>query len=132
MADSNDAKGKVLVVDDEVALAETLKDMLVFNGYEAEIAHNGVQACEVLKKEKINLVISDIRMPMMDGMQLLKHINDSYKGLPVILISGFSDYSEATASENGAKALVAKPMNVEDLIKMVDSTLDVKRDSSKK
>lgn len=116
-------KSRVLVVDDEVLLAETLRDMLVFHGYDAEIATNGMQACEILKSGSINLVISDIRMPMMDGMELLKHINEHHKGLPVILISGFSDYDEATVTKNGGKALVSKPMDVANLLKMVDSTL---------
>lgn len=128
MSDNFKTKGKVLVVDDEVVLAETLRDMLVFHGYEAEIAHNGLQACKVLESGDVNLVISDIRMPMMDGMQLLKHINEKHKGVPVILISGFSDYDEASISDNGAKALLQKPMNVEDLLKRVESTLKVSND----
>lgn len=117
-------KSRVLVVDDEIVLAETLRDMLVFHGYEADIATNGLQACEILKSGMINLVITDIRMPMMDGMELLKYINESHKGLPVILISGFSDYDQATVEKNGGRALVAKPMDVGQLLKMVDSTLD--------
>lgn len=62
-----DTDARILVVDDELALAETLRDLLLFHGYQVEIATNGIQAQEALKKHTFDLVISDIRMPMMDG-----------------------------------------------------------------
>lgn len=65
-------------------------------------------------------------MPLMDGMQLLQHINQNHRGLPVILTSGFSDYDEKTASEKGARGLVSKPMDVENLIKIVKQNLKPK------
>lgn len=123
---TSDDSAKILVVDDELALAETLKDLLVFHGYEVEIATNGVLAKDLLDKNKFDLVISDIRMPMMDGMQLLQHINQNHRGVPVILISGFSDYDEKTASEKGARGLVSKPMDIENLIKIVKQNLKLK------
>lgn len=119
-------EGRILVVDDEVALAETLRDLLVFHGYTVDIAGNGIQARECLDKASFDLVISDIRMPMMDGMQLLQHINQFHRGTPVILISGFSDYDEKTATERGAKGLVSKPMDIESLIKLVKQNLKPK------
>jgi DNA-binding NtrC family response regulator len=125
VSDQN-TEGCILVVDDEVALAETLRDLLIFHGYEVEIAGNGVQAQEKLDQKSFDLVISDIRMPMMDGMQLLQHINQRHRGTPVILISGFSDYDEKTASEKGAQGLVSKPMDVENLIKLVKQNLKSK------
>ena len=120
---SENFEGRILVVDDEVALAETLRDLLMFHGYEVEIATNGIQAQSILDKQQFDLVISDIRMPMMDGMQLLSYINQNHRGTPVILISGFSDYDEKTASEKGARGLVSKPMDVENLIKLVKTNL---------
>lgn len=120
------SEGCILVVDDEVALAETLRDLLVFHGYDVDIAGNGIQAQDHLGKRKYDLVISDIRMPVMDGMQLLQHINQHHRGTPVILISGFSDYDEKTASDKGAHGLVSKPMDVESLIKLVKQNLKPK------
>lgn len=114
---------KILVVDDEVALAETLEDLLVFHGYDVKIADNGITAQSLLIENKFDLVISDIRMPIMDGMQLLQHINEKHRGTPVILISGFSDYDEKSASEKGAKGLVSKPMDIESLVKLVEQNL---------
>jgi DNA-binding NtrC family response regulator len=120
---SENIEARILVVDDEVALAETMRDLLMFHGYEVEIAANGVQSQSSLSNQKFDLVISDIRMPMMDGMQLLSFINEHHRGTPVILISGFSDYDEKTASEKGARGLVSKPMDVENLIKLVKNNL---------
>lgn len=117
---------KILVVDDELVLAETLKDLLIFHGYTVEIATNGVLAQQKLDQSQFDLVISDIRMPMMDGMQLLQHINQNHRGLPVILISGFSDYDEKTATERGARGLISKPMDIENLIKIVKQNLKPK------
>jgi DNA-binding NtrC family response regulator len=124
-----DESAKILVVDDEVALAEALKDLLVFHGYKVEFATNGISAIDLLDKNNFDLVISDIRMPMMDGMQLLQHINQNHRGLPVILISGFSDYDEKMASEKGARGLVAKPMDIENLVKLVKQNLKPKSQS---
>lgn len=123
MSLNNQSSNRILVVDDELSLAETLRDLLVFHGYTVEIAQNGMQAREYLDKTSFDLVVSDIRMPMMDGMQLLNHINQNHRGTPVILISGFSDYDESTVSQKGAKGLVQKPMDVENLIKLVRTNL---------
>lgn len=116
----------ILVVDDEVALAETLEDLLVFHGYDVKIADNGSSAQTLLNENTFDLVISDIRMPIMDGMQLLQHINDKHRGTPVILISGFSDYDAKSATDKGAKGLVSKPMDIENLIKLVEQNLKSK------
>ena len=125
---TNSQSSRILVVDDEVSLAQTLKDLLVFHGYTVEIASNGIQARDLLSKSSFDLVVSDIRMPMMDGMELLNFINENHRGTPVILISGFSDFDESTVSQKGAKGLVSKPMDVENLVKLVKNNLR-KRDS---
>lgn len=124
MTDKKNAR--ILVVDDEVALAETLEDLLVFHGYDVKIANNGMSAQTLLNENEFDLVISDIRMPIMDGMQLLQHINENHRGTPVILISGFSDYDAKAATEKGAKGLVSKPMDIENLIKLVEQNLKSK------
>jgi len=123
---TNNKKARILVVDDEVALAETLEDLLAFHGYEVKIADNGMSAQSLLNENEFDLVISDIRMPIMDGMQLLQHINEKHRGTPVILISGFSDYDEKSATEKGAIGLVSKPMDIESLIKLVEQNLKSK------
>lgn len=123
---SGKKQAKILVVDDEVALAETLEDLLVFHGYDVKVADNGMSAKDLLDENTFDLVISDIRMPIMDGMQLLQHINQNHRGTPVILISGFSDFDEKSATEKGATGLVSKPMDVESLIKLVEQNLKSK------
>jgi two-component system response regulator HydG len=112
-------QGRILVVDDEVSLAEALKELIQFYGYEVDIAYNGSQAKETLSKQQFDLVISDIRMPVMDGIQLLSFIQQNHVETPVILISGFSDCNERMAIEKGACCLVSKPVDIENLISLI-------------
>jgi DNA-binding NtrC family response regulator len=120
---SKNFKGRILVVDDEVDLAETLRDLIMLYGYEVEIAANGLEAQSCLNLQRYDLVISDIRMPVMDGIQLLSLIHQQHHGTPVILISGFSDYDEKAAAENGSCGLLSKPIEMADLIELIKKNL---------
>jgi CheY-like chemotaxis protein len=117
------SKGRILVVDDEIELAQTIRDLLTFKNYEVEIAENGIEAQDLLNQKKYDLVISDINMPKMDGMQLLSFINEKYQNTPVIFLSGFSQYDLKTAQSLGARAILSKPVTTEDLFKMVEQHL---------
>jgi DNA-binding NtrC family response regulator len=121
------SKGRILIVDDEVELAETIRDLLQFKGYEAEIASNGIDAQSCLDQNKFDLVISDINMPKMDGMQLLSLINQNYDRIPVVFLSGFSTYDVKAAKANGACGFVSKPIKLNDLLAVVEQNL--RRDS---
>ncbi len=102
----------ILIVDDD----ETLRNALVFEfkrkGFTVLSAENGVQAFELLKANKINLVISDMRMPGGDGMSLLENIRASNPNIPnVIFITGFTDVTEAECLAKGAKKVFSKPFD---------------------
>jgi DNA-binding NtrC family response regulator len=104
---------KILVVDDEVDLVDILKEFLSLDGFEVLTAHDGVQALDLIVNGDIQLVISDIRMPKMDGLELLKNVKKVKPEILFILLSGYSDYSEEEILKKGASRLFAKPIDFE-------------------
>lgn len=115
-------KNHILVVDDSIDLAGVIADFLSMFDYEVYTANDGLQALEILQHKPMDLVVSDIHMPHMDGFQLISEIKGRYPEIPVVLITGFS-VSEAkkTAFEKGAEAFVAKPFHLKELKAVVDS-----------
>ena len=106
-------KTKVLVVDDDPNLTELLVDTLVVIGYEAFAAESAKTALEILRKEHIDLVISDINMPDMSGIELLEEIKKANRHLPVMLITGIgSDSIRSRAYSSGADSFLAKPFRI--------------------
>jgi putative two-component system response regulator len=106
-------KTKVLVVDDDPNLTDLLVDTLVAIGYEAFAAESAKSALEVLRKEQIDLVISDINMPDMSGIELLEEIKKANHQLPVMLITGIGSNSiKNRAYSSGADGFLAKPFRI--------------------
>lgn len=104
---------KVLVVDDEGELAELIEFELQARGFEAVNVTSGVGALKHLEKEKVDVVLTDVRMPGVDGVLLLKEIQKlSGSNKPtVILMTGFADIQESEAKQLGAVALLSKPID---------------------
>ena len=91
---SNGARPKrVLVVDDEPRIAKSLARMLQLQGYETTIAHDGLEAWEVFEKDELGfeMVITDIRMPRLDGVKLTKKVREHDREVRVVLISGHGE-----------------------------------------
>jgi DNA-binding NtrC family response regulator len=104
---------KVLVVDDDPNLTDLLVDTLAAIGYEALSAESAKAALEVLRKENIDLVVSDINMPDMSGIELLEEIKRTNRHLPVLLITGIgSDSIRSRAYSCGADGFLAKPFRI--------------------
>lgn len=120
-------KTKLLIVDDEWIIADSLSSMEEWDERHIEvvgIAHNGYDAIRYLEAEPIGLVISDIRMPDMDGLQLLQYIYEEMSNTQVILISGYEDFTYArTALKYGAKGYILKPIDTDELLETVDRLL---------
>ena len=121
-------KYTLLVVDDDETLRSLMEKDFVMRGFNVLTAHNGPSAFELVKSNRIDLVISDIRMPGGDGMSLLKQIKEHIPDMPaVIFVSGYSDVTEAAAISKGAKKLVAKPFDRKFLINCVFEQLGIMR-----
>ncbi len=106
----------VLVVDDERVIRNLLRRTLDREGYRVVTASDGVEALERLSGTRIDIVISDIMMPNMDGMELLVEIKCNYPLIPVILITGFSGkFTGKQAMEAGAEDFIVKPFKNHDI-----------------
>lgn len=121
---------KILVIDDEELVTESLKKLLKKSGYEVEIARNGIKALEKIKESDFDLIISDIRMPDMDGVEVIKQIREHLRlagKAPVleILITG---YANEESMDQAQKLKVAdylyKPFNIHDFLQIVKKNLD--------
>ena len=101
----------ILVVDDESEIREMLYRHFRYQGYEVETAADGNEALEKLSSAKIDIVISDIMMPGMDGIDLLKAIRDQYPMIHTIMITGYVTLENALACmRRGADTLLFKPL----------------------
>jgi len=113
----------VLIVEDEPALREIIGAWFKRIAGKALTAAHGGEALAVIDAHPVDLVISDMRMPVIDGITLLKRIRASGRNMPVILISGYSDTEARIALGLGADALLPKPMDRQDLLDTVARSL---------
>ena len=115
------SQAKILVVDDDCNLLELLVDTLKSIGYSVEGAPGGIEALEMLTREKYDLVVTDIKMPGMDGITLLKKIRRYHTDLPVLFITGVaSDDVIGRASPDG---FLAKPFRISHIEDLIENTL---------
>ncbi len=106
----------ILVVDDELSMREFLGILLEKEGYRVLSAAEGNEALQITEKNNIDLVVSDIRMPGMNGLELLSALKQENAGLPVIMITAFASPDDAvTAMKNGAFDYITKPFNVDEI-----------------
>ncbi|ACM59706.1 two-component system chemotaxis response regulator CheY [Caldicellulosiruptor bescii] len=117
---------KILVVDDSPVVKKIVTTTLVKKGFDVKEAIDGVAALEILLSEKIDLVITDLNMPKMDGLQLTREIrkNPMYKRIPVIMLTT-NPSEEQKALEAGANLYLKKPVTSEELISHVQKFLGI-------
>jgi len=107
---------KILIVDDEPDLREVMTYDLKGEGFQVVEAANGRSAFDLIKAGGIHLVISDVRMPGGDGIELLDNVQKMSAPKPVmIIVSGFSDLTPEMAIQKGAVALMSKPFDIEEM-----------------
>jgi len=118
------SKEWVLVVDDDPNMREALGMSLARMSFAVDLAEDGRQAFEMLTNKDYRLVVTDVKMPKMDGMDLLKKTRDIYPTMPVLVITGYGTIGGAVeAMKNGANDYVVKPFSVEVLEKAVRDCL---------
>lgn len=118
----------ILIVDDEVHIRKILSIMLTKNGYTVKTAENGREAIDLAQRNKFDAVITDLRMPVMDGLELLKNLKDSEPELPVIVVTAFSTVETAIeAMKQGASDYISKPFKEDELMLVLEKALERKR-----
>ncbi len=106
----------ILVVDDDDLVLKTLKTFITSFGYNCVVASDGLEAVEILMNTKCDLVLSDVLMPNMDGLELLEYVRKNYQDTDVIIATGFSDRaSYADVIQAGAIDFVKKPIDQAEL-----------------
>jgi two-component system, NtrC family, nitrogen regulation response regulator NtrX len=111
---------KILVVDDEESVRFILKQMLEKGGYAVEVRNDGEEAMEALKKGCFDMLITDINMPKMNGIELLYKAKEAFHELPVIFISAYGkDKTILEAMKMGLSDNIEKPFRMDDVLEIV-------------
>lgn len=113
---------KILVVDDEQAVCDSLRRSLSFNGYNVVLAEDGIQALEMIDKEQPALVILDVMMPRMDGLEVCRHLRSEGDDRPILILTARDNVSDRVGGlDAGADDYLAKPFALEELLARVRS-----------
>lgn len=116
---------KFMIVNDEEAMRDSISRFIQQKGHSCETASNGIEALEAIKKGAYDVVVTDYKMPVMNGFELLNILNNEFPEIKVILISGFSDQKDAiAASHHDAYSFCSKS---NDLLKFRKITQQIKQ-----
>lgn len=117
---------KVMLVDDDMQFRRTVKRSLEMNDYEVIEANHGGEALDILMMETVDLVLSDVKMPKLNGIELLHRVKRDKPDIPFIMMTGFSEVIEIKeAYEIGADGFLSKPYKEDDLIFQVEKVLNI-------
>ncbi|QUX96851.1 sigma-54-dependent Fis family transcriptional regulator [Marinomonas sp. CT5] len=111
---------KLLIVEDDVGLAEALEDTLMLASYQCKMVYSAEEAIIALKHGQFDMVVSDVNLPGMDGYGLLHHVIDTYPELPIMLMTAYGDIAHAVeAMRDGAVDYLLKPFKEEELLNSI-------------
>ncbi len=123
---------KVLLIDDEDEFVTTLAERLELRGIHALTETDGQEALARIKTDKPQVVVLDIMMPGVNGLDVLRHIKRSHPGIPVILLTGRGTTSEGVEGMRmGAFDFMMKPVKIEDLISKLSDALEIPKNQKK-
>jgi CheY-like chemotaxis protein len=107
---------RIMIVDDDQDLAESLAELLGIHGYTVDIACNGQEAVERVRKDDFDLTFMDVRMPVMNGVDSFFEIRKMKPSAKVVMMTGFKEPMVSKALENGALGLLNKPFQLDDML----------------
>ena len=114
----------ILVADDDRTIAHLIREIIERRGSTALVAYDGEQALKIFNNFKVDLIITDLKMPHVDGMNLIKTIRELDPDIPIIVITGYgSDQNYALAQTYGVTNFLSKPCSVLDISRAIDSAL---------
>ena len=118
----------ILLIEDDVAFSEMLKHFLERHQYMVDVGYNIHKASIQLKKQKYDLVFTDLRLPDGDGIALLKQIKRSKNPVPVVLMTSYAEVSTAVqAMKQGAFDYISKPFNPDEVLEVISNALEEKK-----
>jgi CheY-like chemotaxis protein len=117
---------RILIIEDDEEMRSLLKDLLEDEGYQTESADNGSEAFGKLAREYFDLIITDIRMPGLTGLDILPGIRRLQPGIPIIVITAFgSEEVHRKALERGATAYMEKPVHIHQLGELIHQMISL-------
>lgn len=119
------SKRKILVVDDQYGIRVLLCEILQKDGYQMFEAANGVQALKIVKEEELDLVLLDMKIPGMDGIEILKRIKEDKPEIGVIMMTAYGELNLINEAINlGAITHFAKPFDIDDIREVIRKSLE--------
>ncbi len=116
---------KILIIDDEKSIRKTLREILEYEKYQVDEASDGVEGVAMIQKEKYDIVLCDIKMPKMDGIEALDKIMQLSSDTPIVMISGHGNIETAVeAVKKGAFDFIAKPLDLNRLLVTIRNAMD--------
>jgi len=123
---------RILIVDDEKTVLENFREILELKGYSVDIAETGQEAIDKSEANPYNLALLDIRLPDMEGTELLKRMKDTIPKMVKIMVTGYPSLENAKKALNrGADSYVVKPVNMDELLNLIKEHLR-KQDEERK
>ena len=119
------SKGKILVIDDEDIVLISCKRALLPEGFEVKTAQNGIEGLKMIEEERFDLVFTDLKMPDIDGIEVLRIIKQRWPETGVIIITGYQTVDSAVkAIKLGAYDYIEKPFTPDGIINAVNRALE--------
>lgn len=119
---------RILVVDDELLIRDLLYDFFTSEGWTIVIAEGGLRALDLLKSQRFDIVLTDLKMPDIDGMDLIGRIRNTYGFLPVVVITGYPSLDTAVEGlRYKIDDYIVKPFNINQLFKTAKRIIDQHR-----
>ncbi len=116
---------KILIIDDEKSIRKTLREILEYEKYHVDEASDGAEGITMIQKEKYDIVLCDIKMPKMDGIEVLDKIMQLSADTPIVMISGHGNIETAVeAVKKGAFDFIAKPLDLNRLLVTIRNAMD--------
>ena len=117
-------KRKILIVEDEAVVRESVRDWLIEDGYDVDVAANGEEALKKIEKEEFGVIVLDLKLPGIDGLQVFEHAKKLKPGTKGVIITAYpSKETQEKAKRLGLLDYLAKPFKVEDLEKTIGGAL---------
>ena len=115
----------ILVVDDEPLIRQSLYEIFRIDGYQSHMAQSGEEALEILDTNKVDIVVTDFKLPKMNGVDLLKSIKEKNSEIEVIMITGYGSIENAVeAMKLGAYEYITKPINDNEIKLLIDKIVE--------